>query len=153
VRSSSPLEADGTWSGAFSTFHGITHDELGTAIRGCWGSAFAVNVLDRAAHSDTPPDRLGLAVLIQPELTPELGGTARVTGDGTVHITATSGPLRPLMAGLVEGSTATIAPDGSLDSRRSRATKRSCTTLRSCPGGSTHCSTTTSSNGRPPTDG
>jgi hypothetical protein len=115
VRSSSPLEADGTWSGAFSSFHGIAHDELATAIRGCWGSAFAVNVLDRAEHSATPPDRLALAVLIQPELAPELGGTARLLGDGTVQITATTGPLRPLMSGEVEGLTAKVAPDGAVD--------------------------------------
>lgn len=114
VRSSSPLEGDGTWSGAFSSFHGIDHDELGTAIRGCWGSAFAVGVLDRAEGTGTAPGDLGLAVLIQPELRPDLGGTARLLRDGTVRVTATTGPLRPLMAGHVEGQSATIAPDGSL---------------------------------------
>ena len=112
VRSSSPLEGDGAWSGAFSSFHGVSLDELGTAIRGCWGSAFAVGVLDRAEGTGTAAEDLGLAVLVQPELQPELGGTARLLHDGTVRITATSGPLRPLMAGHVEGQTASVAPDG-----------------------------------------
>lgn len=114
VRSSSPLEADGTWSGAFSTFHGISHDELATAVRGCWGSAFSVGVIDRAEQTGTATDELGLAVLVQPELMPDLGGTARLHRDGTVRITATDGPLRPLMAGHVEGQLARVAPDGTV---------------------------------------
>lgn len=118
VRSSSPLEADGTWSGAFSSFHDISHDELATAVRGCWGAAFSVGVLDRAERTDTSFLDLGLAVLVQPELRPDVGGTARLTGDGTVRITATTGPLRPLMAGHVEGITATVSPDGEVDSAR-----------------------------------
>lgn len=114
VRSSSPLEADGTWSGAFSTFHGISHDELATAVRGCWGSAFSVGVIDRAEQTGTATGDLGLAVLVQPELMPDLGGIARLHGDGTVRITATDGPLRPLMAGHVEGRIARVAPDGTV---------------------------------------
>lgn len=114
VRSSSPLEADGTWSGAFSSFHGISADDLATAVRGCWGSAFSVGVLVRARETGTPPDRLGLAVLVQPELHPDVGGTARLRGDGSVVITSTHGPLLPLMEGHVEGSVSRIAPDGSV---------------------------------------
>jgi pyruvate,water dikinase len=112
VRSSSPLEADGTWSGAFSTFHGISHDDLETAIAGTWGSAFSVTVLNRAEGAGTPPDRLGLAVLVQPELQPDIGGTARLADDGSVHITSTRGPLRPLMEGHIEGDRTTVLPGG-----------------------------------------
>lgn len=119
VRSSSPLEADGTWSGAFSSFHGIAHDELGTAVRGCWGAAFSVGVLDRAEQTDTPFEQLNVAVLIQPELAPDLGGTARLASDGSVTVTATTGPLRPLMAGHVEGLRATVTPDGDVDAESS----------------------------------
>jgi phosphohistidine swiveling domain-containing protein len=114
VRSSSPLEADGTWSGAFSSFHGISADDLATAVRGCWGSAFSVGVLVRARETGTPPDRLGLAVLVQPELHPDVGGTARLKGDGSVVITSTHGPLLPLMEGHVEGAVSRVAPDGSV---------------------------------------
>ncbi len=119
VRSSSPLEADGTWSGAFSSFHGIAVDELGTAVRGCWGAAFSVGVLDRAERTETPVDQLNVAVLIQPELHPDLGGTARLAHGGEVRVTATSGPLTPLMAGHVEGITATVTPDGRVDASHS----------------------------------
>ena len=112
VRSSSPLEDDGTWSGAFSSFHGITSDDLATAVRGCWGSAFSAGVLGRARETSTAPDRLGLAVLVQPELRPDVGGTARLTADGSVLITSTRGPLLPLMEGHVEGSVTRVAADG-----------------------------------------
>src|SRR5262245_1213762 len=115
VRSSSPLEADGTWSGAFSSFHGVGADELATAVRGCWGSAFQVGVLERARHAGVDPRRLGLAVLVQPELTPDIGGTARWRSDGSVQVTATRGPLEPLMAGHVEGESATVDADDSTD--------------------------------------
>lgn len=114
VRSSSPLEADGTWSGAFSSFHGISSDDLATAVRGCWGSAFSVGVLVRARETGTPPDRLGLAVLVQPELQPDVGGTARLRGDGSIVVTSTRGPLLPLMEGHVEGSVSRVAADGSV---------------------------------------
>ena len=113
VRSSSPLEADGTWSGAFSSFHGITSDDLATALRGCWGSAFSVGVLGRAHQTRTAPARLGLAVLVQPELRPDVGGTARLRADGSVLITSTQGPLLPLMEGHVEGFVTSVAADGS----------------------------------------
>lgn len=114
VRSSSPLEADGTWSGAFSSFHGIGVDDLGTAIRGCWGSAFSAGVLDRARRTGTPPEDLGLAVLVQPELRPDVGGTAVLRADGGVEITSTTGPLFPLMEGHVEGSVSAVGPDDSV---------------------------------------
>jgi phosphohistidine swiveling domain-containing protein len=115
VRSSSQLEADGTWSGAFSSFHGVGRDELGTAVRGCWGSAFQVGVLERAHHTGVDPRRLGLAVLVQPEIAPDIGGTARCRSDGSVQITATRGPLEPLMTGHVEGETAVVDADDSVD--------------------------------------
>lgn len=111
VRSSSPLEADGTWSGAFSSFHGVGRSDLGTAVRGCWGSAFGVGVLDRARRSGVDPARLGLAVLVQPEVAPGLGGTARYRSDGSVRIDATRGPLSPLMAGHVQGTVTIVDPD------------------------------------------
>lgn len=116
VRSSSPLEADGTWSGAFSSFHGISPADLGSAVRGCWGSAFSVPVVDRAERTGTPTQRLRLAVLVQPEMQPDVGGTAVLARDGTVRITATDGPLRPLMAGHVEGRTATVSVGGAVHS-------------------------------------
>ncbi|MPZ59876.1 MAG: hypothetical protein GEU93_00995 [Propionibacteriales bacterium] len=114
VRSSSPLEADGTWSGAFSSFHGVGPDDLGTAVRGCWGSAFQVGSLERAHHTGTDPTRLGLAVLVQPEVAPGIGGTARRRFDGSVQVTATRGPLSPLMSGQVEGTVTVVGADDTI---------------------------------------
>lgn len=114
VRSSSPLEADGTWSGAFSSFQGIGVDDLAAAVRGCWGSAFSVGVLGRAQATGTRPEQLGLAVLVQQELQPDVGGTARLKADGSVLITSTRGSLLPLMEGHVEGSVSRVAPDGAV---------------------------------------
>lgn len=113
VRSSSPLEADGLWSGAFSSFHGVARDDLATAVAGTWGSAFSVGVLQRARESATSPEQLGLAVLVQPELLPEVGGSAQLGDDGSVRICWTRGPLRALMDGHVEGHVSVVPPEDS----------------------------------------
>lgn len=108
VRSSSPLEGDGVWSGAFSSLVGVSVDDLPTALRACWGSAWSPDAMERAEHAGVALDDLALAVLVQPELRPDLGGTARVRADGHVMIAATDGPLRALMEGWVEGRTASV---------------------------------------------
>jgi phosphoenolpyruvate synthase/pyruvate phosphate dikinase len=66
VRSSSPLEDDPTWAGAFSSFLDIAADDLSKAIRGCWASAFAVDPLERAERAGVAPGDLAMAVLVQP---------------------------------------------------------------------------------------
>jgi hypothetical protein len=95
VRSSSPLEGDGTWSGAFSSFHGIGHDELGDGRARLLGGGLLGRGARPRRTGHRTRERSALAVLVQPELRPDLGGTARVAHDGTVRITATTGPLRP----------------------------------------------------------
>lgn len=112
VRSSSPHEGEGTWSGAFSSFHGATSADLGIAIRGCWGSAFAPAVLERAERVGVEVSDLGMGVLIQQEIQPSLGGTARVQADGSVTVISTDGSMRALMDGHVEGTVDQI-PKGS----------------------------------------
>ncbi|HEY4463109.1 MAG TPA: hypothetical protein VGN41_10645, partial [Streptosporangiaceae bacterium] len=47
VRSSSPLEADPRWSGAFSSIREIGPGDVTAAARSCWSSAFAPDPLDR----------------------------------------------------------------------------------------------------------
>jgi phosphoenolpyruvate synthase/pyruvate phosphate dikinase len=78
VRSSSPLEADPRWSGAFSTVAGVGPDEVMTAVRSCWASAFAVDPLTRLGSCGLPLEALELGVLLQPEISPTAGGVARV---------------------------------------------------------------------------
>ncbi len=78
VRSSSPLEADPRWAGAFSSMAEVGPDDVLTAVRSCWAAAFAADPLARLDACGLPPDALELALLIQPELNPEAGGTARV---------------------------------------------------------------------------
>lgn len=114
VRSSSPMEGDGVWSGAFSSLVGVAPDELPTALRACLASAFSPDAMERAEHQGVPVDALALAVLVQPEIVPDLGGTARVDGTGRVSIAATSGPMRALMEGWVEGKNATVAASGQI---------------------------------------
>ncbi len=81
VRSSSPLESDPRWSGAFSSVAEVGPQDVATAVRSCWASAFAVDPLDRLDACGLPLEALELGVLIQPEIRPEAGGTARVTPD------------------------------------------------------------------------
>ena len=78
VRSSSPLEHDPRWAGAFSSVAEVGPGDVVTAVRSCWAAAFAVDPLARLDACGLPPEALELALLTQPELTPDAGGTARV---------------------------------------------------------------------------
>ena len=79
VRSSSPLERDPRWAGAFSSVAEVGPDDVLTAVRSCWAAAFAPDPLARLESCGLPLDALELGILIQPELRPAAGGTARVT--------------------------------------------------------------------------
>jgi phosphoenolpyruvate synthase/pyruvate phosphate dikinase len=107
VRSSSPLESDHRWSGAFSSIAEVRAADAAVAVRSCWASAFAPDPLARAAAAGVPPHRLGLAVLLQPELTPTAGGTARVVGD-EVRVSAVPGHPGALLAGRATGQTTVV---------------------------------------------
>lgn len=106
VRSSSPLEADLRWSGAFASVGEVGPDDIGVAVRSCRASAFAPDPLERAEACGVAPEDLALAVLLQPELIPERGGVARIV-DGTVHITAVDGHPGALLSGWTTGKTIT----------------------------------------------
>jgi pyruvate phosphate dikinase-like enzyme/PEP-utilizing family enzyme len=100
VRSSSPLESDPRWAGAFSSVAEVGPDDVLTAVRSCWAAAFAVDPLARLGACGLPLDALELALLIQPELNPDAGGTARVIpaapgAGGSVRATPAAGPGRP----------------------------------------------------------
>jgi phosphoenolpyruvate synthase/pyruvate phosphate dikinase len=84
VRSSSPLEGDARWAGAFSSVTGVGREEVASAVRSCWASAFALDPGRRAEECGMGLEALGLAVLVQPEIVPEAGGVARVGGDDVI---------------------------------------------------------------------
>ena len=108
VRSSSPLEEDGRWAGAFSSVAGVGGEDVATAVRSCWASAFAVDPLRRLVACGLDLAALELAVLVQPEVVPEAGGVARTTDDA-VTVEGVRGHPGALLSGWAEG-----ARDGAL---------------------------------------
>jgi phosphoenolpyruvate synthase/pyruvate phosphate dikinase len=118
VRSSSPLEDDPRWAGAFSSVAEVGPGDVVTAVRSCWAAAFAVDPLARLASGGLPLDALELGLLIQPELRPAAGGTARVTpATGTtatqpspvdVVVDGVRGHPGALLAGWAEGTSARV---------------------------------------------
>jgi phosphohistidine swiveling domain-containing protein len=94
VRSSTAVDDDGRWSGAFTSYLDVGRGDLATAVRGCWASVFSGDVLDRCREEAVDPGSLRVGVLVQPYRTFELGGTARVLADGAVRVTAAAaGPV------------------------------------------------------------
>jgi len=91
VRSSTLLDDDGRWSGAFTSYVGVGASDLATAVRGCWASAFSADARARCRETGTEVGSLRIGVLVQPFLAFEVGGTARVREDGTVVVTAAPG--------------------------------------------------------------
>jgi hypothetical protein len=113
VRSSSPLESDPRWSGAFSSVAEVGPGDAVAAVRSCWASAFAVDPLRRLEACCLPPEALELGVLLQPEIRPVAGGVARVTGTGDagvgeVTIEGVLGHPGPLLSGWAEGACACV---------------------------------------------
>jgi phosphohistidine swiveling domain-containing protein len=113
VRSSSPLEGDPRWSGAFSSVAEVGADDVVAAVRSCWASAFAVDPLGRLAACGLPPEALELGVLLQPEIRPAAGGVARVTPAADAagpEVTVEGVPGHPgaLLSGWAEGASAVV---------------------------------------------
>ncbi|MEX0863974.1 MAG: PEP/pyruvate-binding domain-containing protein [Acidimicrobiia bacterium] len=112
VRSSSPLESDGVWAGAFASYTDVSPEELPHAVLGCWASVFTVDALDRQHRSGIEPGAVPLAVLIQPSIAPVVGGVAEITAEGTIRVQAVTGTPAPLLQGWVRGVAATRDPGG-----------------------------------------
>jgi hypothetical protein len=113
VRSSSPLERDPRWSGAFSSVAEVGPDDVVAAVRSCWASAFAVDPLGRLAACGLPPEALELGVLLQPEIRPAAGGVARVTSaedaaGAEVTVEGVAGHPGALLSGWAEGASARV---------------------------------------------
>jgi phosphoenolpyruvate synthase/pyruvate phosphate dikinase len=103
VRSSSPLEQDGRWAGAFSSVTGVGREDVAAAVRSCWASAFAADPLRRLEGCGLDLDALELAVLVQPEIVPSAGGVARTTADD-VTVEGVRGHPGTLLSGWAEGA-------------------------------------------------
>jgi pyruvate,water dikinase len=109
ARSSSPLEGDPRWSGAFSSVAEVGVADVAAAVRSCWAAAFALDPLQRLERCGLPLEVAELAVLLQPEISPDAGGLARVAvladGEAEVTIEAVAGHPGTLLAGLADGLT------------------------------------------------
>jgi phosphohistidine swiveling domain-containing protein len=92
----------------------IAANDLPKAIRGCWSSAFAVDPLERAEQAGVAPGDLAMAVLVQPQVTPDIGGLARTTEAGEVLVTAVKGSPAPLLAGWERGVQVNVDPADSV---------------------------------------
>jgi phosphohistidine swiveling domain-containing protein len=112
VRSSSPLEGGGEWSGAFASYVDVDPADLGTAILGCWASMLGRDALDRFERVGGDPAATGMAVLVQPAITASPGGVAETDDEG-VHITvADDGELAGLLQGWARGRPAELPRSG-----------------------------------------
>jgi hypothetical protein len=113
VRSSSPLEDDPRWSGAFSSVAEVGPDDAVPAVRSCWASAFAPDPPGRLGACGLPPEALELGVLLQPEIRPVAGGVARMShaahAPGTeVAVEGAPGHPGALLSGWAEGASARL---------------------------------------------
>jgi hypothetical protein len=106
VRSSSPLEDAGEYSGAFTSYLGVRgNEETNTATRGVWASS-----LLEQEEGNPLGEPAGMAVLIQPEIHPIFSGTAQVY-ETTITVVAVEGSSAALMAGWASGQTTRLARD------------------------------------------
>lgn len=112
ARSSSPLEGDTAWSGTFSSFRDIGTDDLRTAVRGVWASAFTVHAVERYEAIGCEATDVELAVLVQPQVTPACGGSARRMEDGRVNVHGILGAPHDLLQGWETGVRAVVGADG-----------------------------------------
>ena len=108
VRSSSVLEGEGEWSGAFTSVPEILHGEVGKATKSVWATTFSIEVLERFEAAELEPGSAPMGVLVQPEIQPDFGGAAIVDASGAVTVNAVKGSPRDLMAGWVAGTRAVL---------------------------------------------
>ena len=112
VRSSSRAEAEGVWTGAFSSYLGMRPEDLIPGVIGCWASIFNPATLERGQATGTPPGEVGMAVLVQPEIRPASGGVAVLGEDGNVTVVGTPGHPGGLVSGWERGHVAIVTQGG-----------------------------------------
>ena len=114
ARSSSALEGEGTWAGAFASLGELRRHEVPKALRSVWSAMFTLEALERFEAAGVEPGSAGMGVLVQTELAPDCGGAATVEANGSVSVSAVKGSPRDLLAGWVPGVRAAVGPDGSV---------------------------------------
>ena len=114
ARSSSALEGEGTWAGAFASLPELHRHEVPKALRSVWSAMFTLEALERFEAAGIEAGSVGMGVLVQTELAPDCGGAATVDEIGSVTVSAVKGSPRDLLAGWVPGVRATVGPDGSI---------------------------------------
>jgi phosphohistidine swiveling domain-containing protein len=112
VRSSSPLERDPRWAGAFATYLDVGEGEIEAAVRGCWASVFARDARSRGELLDVAPAAAGVAVLLQPFVAFASGGVAVSESDGSTRISVAQGPPSDLLAGRASGTSLRLGAPG-----------------------------------------
>jgi phosphohistidine swiveling domain-containing protein len=103
VRSSTPLDDDPRWSGAFGSYLDVAQGDVATAMLGCWASLFSRDVTERAAACGVPVPELPLTVLVQPMMRFTAGGVAQLLPDGSVHGSVIEGGPGRLLSGRAGG--------------------------------------------------
>ena len=114
VRSSSRVEADGIWAGAFSSYLDVRPQEVATGVIGCWASVFNPGALQRAEALGISPSKIGMAVLVQTQVQTVWGGVATVADGRQIKIAGMAGHHAPLVAGWKSGHLATVDHDHSI---------------------------------------
>ena len=114
ARSSSALEGEGTWAGAFASLGELRRDEVPKALRSVWSAMFTLEALERFEAAGIRAGSAAMGVLVQPELDPSCGGAANIDNDGNVTVSAVTGSPRDLLAGWVPGVRATVGPGGGI---------------------------------------
>lgn len=115
VRSSSIHDLDPRWSGAFGTYGDVSPGEMPAAVRGCWASAFSRGVLHRCETMGVLPQDLRIAILIQPWVRFDHGGTAIAHDDGSVDVVWAAAPPSDVVSGRSVAVTTRVAPDDDVE--------------------------------------
>jgi phosphohistidine swiveling domain-containing protein len=114
VRSTTAMDDDGRWSGAFASYLAVDDPDVPAAVRGCWASAFSRDVLDRCRETGADVAALRIGVLVQPLVGFDVGGTARLLAHGSVGVTAAPGGPREVVGGGRTALDVVVGADGCL---------------------------------------